>query len=274
MLIIRYPSRRCTVKKLGMQPRPPRFEEIDYQQTPLGEVILRRRTMLTLDNLEVYEIMLGQEFLMSSLFTVVEEALSTLGLAATERSFPGESRLDVVVGGLGLGYTAKVALDHATVGELIVVDYLQPVIDWHQKGLVPLGQGLTADPRCRFEHGDFFQRAVQEQAGGKGGKGPGFDAQSPDRKFHAILLDIDHSPDHLLNERHADFYKAEGLRKMTQQLHPGGVFALWSDDPPEENFMRALNEVFASCDTHIVPFHNPILGRDSESTVYVAQANS
>ncbi|MBT8038115.1 MAG: spermidine synthase [Verrucomicrobiae bacterium] len=250
----------------------PRFEEIDYQQTDLGEVILRRRTMMTLDDLEVYEIMLGQEFLMSSLFTVVEEALSTLGLAAAEASFPDESRLDVVVGGLGLGYTAKVALDHASVGELIVVDYLQPVIDWHRKGMVPLGAGLTADPRCRFEHGDFFKRAVM--AGPAEGAGLGFDSKSPDRKFHAILLDIDHSPDHLLNERHADFYKADGLRKMTEQLHPGGVFALWSDDPPEAEFMKALNEVFASSETHVVPFQNPILGRDSESTVYVTKTHA
>lgn len=240
----------------------PRFEEIDYQQTPLGEVILRRRTMQTLDDLEVYEIMLGSDFLMSSLFTVVEEALSTLGLAATEKVFP-DTPLDVVVGGLGLGYTAKVALDHASVTALTVVDYLQPVIDWHEKGLVPLGEVLTNDPRCRFEHGDFFKRAVMEE-------GVGFDSEDPGKKFHAILLDIDHSPDHLLNERHASFYQAAGLRKMTEQIHPGGIFALWSDDPPEEKFMSALNEVFATCETFVVPFNNPILGRDSESTVYVA----
>ena len=245
----------------------PHFEEIDYQQTPLGEVILRRRTMMTLDNLEVYEIMLGADFLMSSLFTVVEEALSTLGLAATEKAFPENDQLNVVVGGLGLGYTAKVALDHATVGELIAVDYLQPVIDWHQKGLVPLGAGLTADSRCRFEHGDFFKRAVQEE-------GVGFDSSDSDKKLHAILLDIDHSPDHLLNERHASFYEEDGLRKMTEQLHAGGIFALWSDDPPEENFMNALNKVFAKVETHIVPFNNPILRRDSESTVYVATTHS
>ncbi len=244
----------------------PRFEEIDYQETPLGEVILRRRTMMTLDNLVVYEIMLGKDFLMSSLFTVVEEALSTLGLAATEKAFPGNDELKVVVGGLGLGYTAKVALDHNSLGELIVVDYLQPVIDWHQKGLVPLGAGLTADQRCSFEHGDFFKRAVREE-------GTGFDSKNSDKKFHAILLDIDHSPDHLLNERHASFYKEDGLRKMTEQLEPGGIFALWSDDPPEENFMNALKKVFATCETHIVPFNNPILGRDSESTVYVARTH-
>jgi len=241
----------------------PSFAILDSQSTPIGEVTLRRRTMMTLDNLEIYEIMLGTEFLMSSLFTVVEEALSSLGIAATEKAFPANDQLQVVVGGLGLGYTAKVALDQASVSELIVVDYLQPVIDWHQAGLVPLGKGLSEDSRCRFEHGDFFKRAVKAE-------GVGFDSQDVDKKFHAILLDIDHSPAHLLNEQHASFYQAEGLRKMTEQLHPGGIFALWSDDPPEEHFLNSLKEVFATCETYIVPFNNPILGRDSESTVYVA----
>jgi len=102
-------------------------------------------------------------------------------------------------------------------------------------------------------------------------KGIGFDAGTSDSKYHAILLDIDHSPEHLLNEQHADFYRVDELRKMTEQLYPGGVFALWSDDPPEDSFMQILTEVFASCETHVVPFENPILGRNSESTVYVAK---
>ena len=244
-------------------PVRPLFEELDYQQTPLGEVILRRRTMQTLDDLEIYEIMLGSDFLMSSLFTVVEEALSDLGLAAAIENFP-EQKLNVVVGGLGLGYTAKTALDHAELKKLIVVDYLKPVIDLHEQGLVPLGHGLVADERCSFEHGDFFQRAVKAE-------GIGFDSAKPEAKYHAILLDIDHSPAHLLNDQHADFYRIDELKKMTEQLHPGGVFALWSDDPPEASFMKTLTDVFVSCDTHVVPFENPILGRSSESTVYVAR---
>ena len=243
----------------------PQFEELDYQHTPLGDVILRKRTMQTLGNLEIYEIMLGSDFLMSSLFTVVEEALSKLGLSAARASFP-ERDLDVVVGGLGLGYTARTALDEPFVQQLVVVDYLQPVIEWHEKGLVPLGEQLTRDKRCRFEHADFFQRAMKQE-------GWGFDSQHPDRKYHAILLDIDHSPEHLLNEAHAAFYSFEGLQKMTEQIHPGGVFALWSDDPPEATFMETLNKVFASCETHVVPFENPILGRKSQSTVYVAKTS-
>lgn len=242
----------------------PRFEELDYRPTPLGELILRRRSILSLDNLEVHEIILGDAYLMSSLFTEVEQALSRLGLAAA-RDFPGEARLDVVVGGLGLGYTARAALEHDGVGSLIVVDYLQPVIEWHERGLVPLGPGLVADPRCRFVHGDFFALAGAEEGQ------PSFDPDAPGRRFHAVLLDIDHSPSNLLHERHSGFYSPAGLRRLAAKLHPGGIFALWSDDPPEAAFMSALEEVFESCESHIVTFANPLRDEESASTVYVAR---
>jgi hypothetical protein len=245
----------------------PAFEELDYRKTDLGELILRRRTVLSLDNREVHEIILGDAFLMSSLFTEVEVALANLGLAATAEAFPGQA-LDIVVGGLGLGYTARAALDHSALGSLIVVDYLEAVIQWHEKGLVPLGPGLTGDDRCRFVHGDFFGRALAT------GDDPGFDPDNPDRRFHSILLDIDHSPKNLLHENNAAFYQADGLRRLASKIHPGGVFALWSDDAPDETFMAALNEVFASCESHIVPFHNPLQDRESESTVYVARSST
>lgn len=243
-------------------PKPP-FEELDFRPTPLGDLILRRRTVLALDNLDVYEIILGDAFLMSSLFTEVEQALARLGLAAAAAG--ADPELDVVVGGLGLGYTARAALENPAVRSLFVVDYLAPVIEWHRDGLVPLGPGLTADSRCQFVHGDFFKLALA------GESEAGFDPATTNRKFHAILLDIDHSPANLLHERHAEFYRADGLRKLAAKLHPGGVFALWSDDAPEPGFMKALDEVFASCDSHVVSFYNPLQERDSASTVYVAR---
>ncbi|MGJ8696198.1 MAG: spermidine synthase [Verrucomicrobiaceae bacterium] len=242
----------------------PRFEELDYQKTPLGDLILRRRTVLSLENEEVYEVILGDAFLMSSMFTVVEQALSHLGLEAAEKSFPG-TKLDVVVGGLGLGYTARAALEHESVGSLAIVDYLKPVIEWFQKELTPLAPGLNADGRTEYVHGDFFKLATAV------GDERSFDERDPERKFHAVLLDIDHSPDHLLHERHGEFYEASGLRKLAAKLHEGGIFALWSDDPPEEGFMKSLGEVFESCEHHVVGFHNPIQNEDFESTVYVAR---
>ncbi len=229
------------------------FEELDFQKTPLGELTLRRKRIAMLGDLDVYEVHLGNSFLMSSLFHVVEVALSDLGLGALE---PGE--WDVVVGGLGLGYTAVAALAHPTVRSLRVIDALEAVIGWHQRGLVPLGAKLTGDPRCRLVHGDFFALA---------GDPAGFEAG---RKFHAVLLDIDHSPRNLLHPRHAAFYSPAGLHTLAAQLHPGGVFAMWSDEPPEAEFQNLLASVFATARSEVVTFPNPLLDRDSASTVYIA----
>ena len=168
-----------------------------------------------------------------------------------------------MVGGLGLGYTAVAALDHPAVQSLLVVDALEAVIGWHQRALVPLGARLTGDPRCRLIPGDFF--ALAEASA------PGFDPAEPGRRFHAVLLDIDHSPRHLLHPRHAAFYEPDGLRALAGRLHPGGVFAMWSDDPPDDALLRSLGAVFAAARAHVVYFPNPLLETESASTVYVAR---
>ena len=235
------------------------FAELDYRRTPLGELTLRRRRLSALDGLEIYEVKLGPAFLMSSLFHEVEVALADLGLAALEAA----TELDVVVGGLGLGYTARSALKHSALRSLIVVETLDAVIEWHERGLVPLGPELTGDARCRFVHADFFALAAASE--------PGFDPTNPGQKFHAVLLDIDHSPRHLLHARHGGFYEPAGLRGLAAHLQPAGVFALWSDDPPDAPFLATLREVFAVADAHVVSFYNPLLERDSASTVYVAR---
>lgn len=233
------------------------FAELDFRSTPLGDLSLRRRRVRALDDLEVFEVKLGDDFLMSSLFHEVEVALADRGLAALD---PGPC--DVVVGGLGLGYTAVAALKHPAVREVVVVDFLEAVIDWHRRGLVPLGPALTADPRCRLIHGDFFALATSPA---------GFDPAQPARRFHAVLLDIDHSPRNLLHPRHGQFYSPAGLRALAAHLVENGVFALWSDDPPDEDFLRSLRAVFATAVAHIVKFANPLLDRESASTIYVAR---
>lgn len=243
----------------------PSFQELDYRQTPLGELILRRRTVLSLDNLEVHEIILGDSFLMSSLFTAVEIALADLGLAALEQNDDSNRDWDVVVGGLGLGYTARAALQNPKLRSLSVVETLDAVIEWHQQALVPLGPELTNDSRCQLVHGDFFALALDTSPEAS------FDPQQLGQKVHAVLLDIDHSPNKLLADQNGSFYQADGLRCLAEKLHPGGVFALWSDDAPDETFMNSLEEVFISCESHIVTFDNPIRGGQSASTVYVAR---
>ena len=237
---------------------PLEYEELDYQETPLGALTLRRRRLRSLDNLEVYEIILGTGYLMSSLFTTVEIALADLALAR----LPADSTdLSLVVGGLGLGYTARAALKDDRVGELLVVEALPEVIGWHEREMVPLGRELYSSPRCRLIEGDFFALAADQ----------GFDPGQPGRRFHAILLDIDHSPRNLIHERHQPFYSQSGLRHLQSFLNPGGVFAMWSDDPPDADFQSLLDSVFPTTETRVVTFPNPLQDRQSESTVYLAQ---
>ncbi len=234
----------------------PFFEELDYCPTPIGAVSLRHRLELTLKR-EVYEIKLGDEFLMSSLFTASEEALARLGLAALD----GDG-LNVVVGGLGLGYTARTVLEHSKVASLTVVEMLAPVIEWHRTGLLPLGAGLVADPRCQFVHGNFFELAASPH---------GFDAAASGRRFDAILLDIDHSPEALLDARSSSFYQPDGLRALATHLQPGGIFGLWSNERPDPAFTERLADVFAEAWAEPVTFDNPLQGRSFTQTVYLAR---
>ena len=140
-----------------------RFEELDWQVTPLGEISLRRRIDPVV-NVDVYEVRLGEEYLMSSLFTVAEVELARRGLAAATGS-----ELDVVVGGLGLGYTARAVLADDRVRSVHVLEALPAVIAWQQNRLLPGAAELVDDSRCRLVEGDFFA----------GVAGSGFGAGSP-----------------------------------------------------------------------------------------------
>lgn len=237
-------------------PPVPFFEELDFRPTPIGALSLRRRRDLRL-GLDVYEIMLGQEFLMTSAFTASEVALGQEGVAACR----GEG-LSVIVGGLGLGHTARAVLDAPGVARLCVVEFLDPVIEWHQTGLLPLGEGLTSEPRCRFVEGDFFALAASAE---------GFDPENPGCTHDAILVDIDHSPDALLDTRSGGFYTPEGLAALSRHLKPGGIFGLWSNEPPDAAFTDRLKSVFATAWPVPVTFHNPLQDRPFTQTVYLAR---
>jgi spermidine synthase len=234
------------------------FEELDFQLTPIGELVLRRRRIPKLGELDVYEVKLGEDFLMSSLFHEAERQLSKLGLGALEKD-----DLDVVVGGLGLGYTAAAALEDPRVSSLVVIEYLAPVIEWHQNGLVPLGETLNGDQRCRLAHADFFALSKDVENS--------FDPEQPGKKHDAILLDIDHTPTNVLHQTNTRFYTEEGLAELARHLKPGGVFALWADGEPESSFTERLRKIFACAESHTIEFDNPITESTSKGAVYVAQ---
>ncbi|WP_296589662.1 spermidine synthase [Roseibium sp.] len=233
------------------------FEELDYAPTPIGAISLRRRHILALKT-DVIEILLGEEHLMSSLFTASEVALADAGLRALE----GEN-LEILIGGLGLGYTAQAALAHEAVSRLTVVDLLEPVIRWHREGLVPMKTELADDPRCQLVQGDFFGLAASED---------GFDSTHPARQYDAILIDIDHTPDRLLHGGSKGFYTTEGFHKLQRFLKPGGVMGLWSDEAPDAAITARLATAFKEAWAEPVVFPNPLQdGREVTQAVYLGR---
>jgi len=229
----------------------------------MGEVSLRRRQD-PVTGIDIFEVKLGDEYLMSSLFTVAEIALADLALDKLGRRGTPTTGWDVVVGGLGLGFTAAAVVADARVRRLTVVDALAPVISWHRRELVPLGRALTTDPRCRLELGDFFTMCRES----------GFDPDVADRRFDAVLVDIDHSPRHQLGAGNADFYAVPGVRELAARLTPGGVFGLWSNDPPDREYLQVLRAVFTEVVAEVVAFPNPLQQRQATNTVYLASGTA
>ena len=231
------------------------LKELGFEQTALGEITLRLRHDGVLGR-DVHEIKLNDEFLMSSAFTDGEIALADIALSASEKSAP-----NVMVGGLGLGYTAQAALVHPSVQSVTVVEALSTIIGWHRDELLPLGPILMADARCRIVEKDFFALAVQEN---------GF-TQASGHPIDILLLDIDHSPRHRLIDDQVEFYCAQSLSQLHHQLTAGGIFAMWSNDAADQAFIEELSQIFTCVDAEEVHFANPYSGGQASNTIYIAK---
>ncbi len=141
-----------------------------------------------------------------------------------------------------------------------VVEALAEVIGWHERRLLPLSTELLDDPRCQLVHGDFFAMVAGSLS---------FGLEAPER-MHAVLVDIDHTPRHVLHPSHAAFYTADGMRRLAHRLQPGGVFALWSDDLPDDDYLGVAAQVFATNEAHVVTFPNPHTGGQASNTIYLS----
>ncbi len=212
----------------------PHFEILAYDETPLGPLQLRRRELLREPGTIVTEVSLNHEFLMSSYNTASERALAWRALEL----HPGPG-LDVLVGGLGLGYTAREALVSPRVARVTVVEFLPQVIGWLDGDLVPLAGELKADARLKVVQGDVYRRL----------------AEPPAAQHDLILLDVDHSPEDRLAAANGAFYTEEGLKRAKKHLKPGGVLGVWSYDE-SASFADTLRGVFREVRVEPVEFQN------------------
>lgn len=232
------------------------FEELAWEHTPIGELMLRRRRLRP-DGDDIWEIKLNDGYLMSSQFVDGEIALADLALAAIV-----SENLDIVVGGLGLGYTAEAVLRDPRVARLTVVELIPQVIQWHRDHLLPLGQTIADDPRCVLLEADFFALATAVE---------GFHPMQPDTLHDAIVIDIDHSTTHFINAASAGFYSTAAIAAITAKLKPGGMFALWSTDAEDANFIAALRHSLDDVTVERVEFATPYREQPAFNLIYLGR---
>ena len=225
------------------------LEILAYETTPLGVLCLRRRELLSAPGTVVTEITLDHELLMSSYYTASERAL-----AARAIEMHAGDGLQVLIGGLGLGYTAREVLRSGRVGRVEVVELLGDVIYWLDRGLLPLADELKADPRLSVVEGDLYGRLA----------GPA------DRKCDLILVDVDHSPDERLGDGNESFYTVEGLELAKKHLAPGGVLAVWSyaENSP---FADALGKAFGEVRVEPVTSKKGLIDEERTDWLFLAR---
>jgi len=229
--------------------KPSNFEILACEDTPLGLACLRRRELLSRPGVFVTEMTLNHEFVMSSHVTTSERALARRALEVHQGS-----ALRVLVGGLGLGYTAQEALVSDRVAQVEVVEYLPQVIGWFDQGLVPLADELKADSRLTVVAGDIYRRLA-----------------APAEQIHdLILIDVDHSPVEPLGHPHGSFYTDAGLGRAKDHLADAGVLAVWSydHDPP---FADTLRRVFPDVRVHPITVVNDLVQEEQTDWLFLAR---
>jgi spermidine synthase len=225
------------------------LEILACEDSKLGLLCLRRRELLSQPGVFVTDVTLDHEFLMSSYLTASERALATHAI----EMHPGPA-LRVLVGGLGLGYTAHAALASPRVTRATVVEYLPEIIGWLDRGLVPLAAELKADPRLVVTEDDLFARL----------SGP------PLERHDVIVIDIDHSPDEHLGKSSAGFYSEQGLRRAREHLAPGGVLGVWSY-AEHSPFLDAMRAVFGDVEVQPIRVMNDLIDEEQTDWLYFAR---
>jgi spermidine synthase len=200
------------------------WEIVDRTKAPDGaELVLARRD-------DEWVVRVAGRTLMSSRVHGSEEALATIALRGLA------SRRAVLVGGLGMGFTLRAALDRLPVDARVVVVELVPgLVAWNKGPLSALAGRPLDDPRVRLQHGDVLARIAEAKGA-----------------YDAILLDVDNGPSALAHAANATLYGERGARACAAALRAGGALAVWSAGP-DERYRERLERVGLAASEEQVP---------------------
>ncbi len=193
-------------------------EEIATADIPGGD------TLTLVSHGRDYIIMLGRDELMGTRMQFSEEQLARLTLERLDKPAPR-----VLVGGYGMGFTYRAALEMLPAqGQVIVAEVVPEILDWAQGPLVHLTGETLNDPRGSIEIADVA--ALVDDA---------VDNTTP--RYDAILLDVDNGPDGIVREGNERLYTRTGIARLRDALAPGGILAIWSA-APDHKFTARLRD--------------------------------
>ncbi|MBR8740911.1 spermidine synthase [Nocardiopsis sp. MG754419] len=196
-----------------------------------------------------YEIYSNGVFLMDTRDGTSEREMVRASLSTLPQ---GRSHARVLIGGLGVGFSAREALDHPRVSRVDVVELEPQVIAWHDDELGEAADFVHRDPRCRVYNADIVAWLAEASA-----------REAPDR-YDVICLDTDNGPDWTVVENNNRLYEAAGLERLTRLLAPGGVLSFWSANAVD-SFEELLRGRFAEVEVVEV-----VVARGVPDTVYLA----
>ena len=191
------------------------MDEVARSGSERGELVLRRREDGAL------ELRANGVFVMDTVETSTERELATRALALHH------DPREVLVGGLGLGFTLAAVLADERVARCTVVEIEPALVDWLRDGTVPSGPELLADDRVRVLVDDIA-RAL---------------AQAPPSAYDVVLLDVDNGPGYLVHDANAGLYAAPALTQARRATRPGGAVVVWSAARAPE-LEATMREVF------------------------------
>jgi spermidine synthase len=237
------------------------YVELARAATDRGEVLLRERRSpgraatgregdeggAGADGAGVLELRVNGVFVMDTAETGSERALAAAALSRVARPH------SVLVGGLGLGFTAREVLADPRVDRLVVVEIEGALVGWMRDGTVPHGPALLADRRLGVVIDDV-RRTV---------------TGSPPASYDLVLLDVDNGPGLLVHDQNALVYRGAFLSEVARVLRPGGVAAVWSM-AESAGLAEAMRGVLR--DVAAVPVDVRLQGREETYWLYLGTA--
>jgi spermidine synthase len=225
------------------------YVEVARAESERGELVLRERRPGEGAATPILELRANGVFVMDT-----AETTSEVALAAACLELVSEPR-DVLVAGLGLGFTLQAVLTDLRVERCSVVEIEPALVQWMRDGTVPHGPTLLADERANVVVADISLAL----------------AEAREASYDLVLLDVDNGPGYLVHEANAALYEAPFLRLTRRALRPGGALAVWSS-AESQTLEETLQAVYD--DVEPLTYAVDLQGREETYWLYVARAEN